>query len=146
MFAYANIMNIQVKKKYYTTVNITYFLQIILSQLYLEAKILKLGSIIPPLSLNTKWRVDSEIWGKQVKYRFLDHARLCSIFLSIQQYTKVLLKKWRDNLVSYPVQMMVTFKDSTNATLIAMYDPVRWIFCNYVDSIIKVVKWKTSLI
>ena len=94
-------------------------------------------------------QVESRLWnmeGKQVKYRFLNHARLCSIFMSIQQYTKVLLKKWRDNLVSYPVQMMVTFKDSTNATLIAMYDPVRWTFCNYVDSIIKVVKWKTSLI
>mgnify|MGYP003685805611 CR=1 FL=1 len=37
----------------------TYFLQIILSQLYFEAKILKLGSMMPPLNLRTKWRVDS---------------------------------------------------------------------------------------
>lgn len=37
----------------------TYFLQIILSQLYFCAKRRKLGSITPPRSLNTRWRVDS---------------------------------------------------------------------------------------
>ena len=38
---------------------ITYFLQIILSQLYFCAKIRKLGSITPPRRRNTRWRVDS---------------------------------------------------------------------------------------
>ena len=37
-----------------------YFLQIIFSQLYFEANILKLGSMIPPRSRSTRWRVDSE--------------------------------------------------------------------------------------
>lgn len=46
-----------------------YFLQIILSQLYFEAKILKLGSMMPPLNLSTKWRVDS-VRGKEILLEF----------------------------------------------------------------------------
>ena len=45
----------------------TYFLQIILSQLYLEANNRRDGSMIPPLKRNTKCKVDSEIYDFSMK-------------------------------------------------------------------------------
>lgn len=54
--------SVKQKKVLYLLLNfnpVTYFLQIILSQLYFWAKRRKLGSITPPRSLSTRWRVDS---------------------------------------------------------------------------------------